>query len=68
MDLSGRRKIELFLKVLRILGEHFQLVNMSTHARAIIHRGGLSERAAMNGHVSTAPATTSPAPQLRAER
>jgi peptidoglycan/xylan/chitin deacetylase (PgdA/CDA1 family) len=44
MDLTGRRKITLFLKVLRILGEHFQLVNMSTHARAILARGGLPLR------------------------
>jgi len=44
MDLTGARKIAIFLKVLRILGDHFQLVNMSTHARAIIARGGLRER------------------------
>lgn len=65
MDLSGRRKIELFLKVLRILGEHFRLVDMSTHARAILARGGLSERAAANG--PPAPAPPSPARQLRAD-
>jgi len=45
MDLSGKRKIGLFLKVLRILGEHFRLVDMSTHARAILGRGGPPLRA-----------------------
>ncbi len=65
MDLSGRRKIELFLKVLRILGEHFRLVDMSTHARAILARGGLSERAAANGGSASAPAA--PPRQLRAD-
>ncbi len=65
MDLSGRRKIEIFLKVLRILGEHFRLVDMSTHARAILARGGLSERAPANG--DSAPAQSSPARQLRAD-
>jgi anti-anti-sigma regulatory factor len=44
MDLTGARKIAVFLKVLRILGDHFRLVNMSTHARAILERGGLRER------------------------
>lgn len=44
MDLTGRRKIALFLKVLRILGEHFRLVNMSTHARGILNRSSLRER------------------------
>ncbi len=41
MDLPGKRKIELFLKVLRVLGEHFRLVNMSQHAEAIVGRGRL---------------------------
>jgi peptidoglycan/xylan/chitin deacetylase (PgdA/CDA1 family) len=44
MDVSGRRKAALFATVLRALGEHFALVNMSTHARAIAARGGLPER------------------------
>jgi hypothetical protein len=66
MDLSGRRKIGLFLKVLRILGEHFRLVDMSTHARAILARGGLPVRAPDDGHPSPAPA--SPSRQLRADR
>jgi peptidoglycan-N-acetylglucosamine deacetylase len=38
MDLSGARKVAVFHKVLGILGEHFRLVNMSTHARAILAR------------------------------
>ena len=38
MDLSGARKAAVFRKVLGILGEHFRLVNMSTHARAIMTR------------------------------
>jgi peptidoglycan/xylan/chitin deacetylase (PgdA/CDA1 family) len=36
MDLTGRRKVELFHRVLRVLGEHYSLVNMSTHARALL--------------------------------
>ncbi|HWZ60698.1 MAG TPA: polysaccharide deacetylase family protein [Gemmatimonadaceae bacterium] len=38
MDLSGARKAAVFGRVLGILGEHFRLVNMSTHARAIMAR------------------------------
>ena len=44
MDIASSRKIELFLKVLRILGEHFRLVNMSSHARALLARSGLASR------------------------
>ncbi len=44
MDLTGKRKIALFLKVLGVLGEHFRLVNMSEHALVITGRGGLRER------------------------
>jgi peptidoglycan-N-acetylglucosamine deacetylase len=44
MDLPARRKVTLFERVLRILGEHFQLVSMSTHARAILARQGLAVR------------------------
>lgn len=50
MDLTGQRKIALFLKVLRVLGEHFQLVNMSVHAEAILARGGLREVPAGGSH------------------
>jgi len=38
MDLSGARKARVFARVIGILGEHFQLVPMSTHARAILAR------------------------------
>ena len=45
MDMPSRRKAVLFERALRILGEHFELVNMSTHARAILSRRGLALRA-----------------------
>ncbi|GEM_PF-53147 len=38
MDLSGRRKAALFARVMGVLGEHFRLVDMTTHARAILAR------------------------------
>ena len=38
MDLPGARKAQIFRRVLGILGEHFRLVNMSTHARTILAR------------------------------
>jgi peptidoglycan/xylan/chitin deacetylase (PgdA/CDA1 family) len=38
MDLTGARKAQIFRRVLGILGEHFRLVPMSTHARAILAR------------------------------
>ena len=44
MTLTGTRKRQLFVKALRILGEHFTLVDMSTHARAILARDGLEVR------------------------
>ncbi len=59
MDLPGARKIELFLRVLRRLGEHFRLVDMSTHARAIIARGGLPLRDADDGRPAPAAAPAS---------
>ncbi len=62
MDLPGARKIELFLRVLRRLGEQFRLVDMSTHARAIIARGGLPLRAADDGRPPHATAAA-PAPR-----
>ena len=46
MDISGSRKAVVFSRVLRTLGEHFQLVNMSAHARAILARPALAVRAA----------------------
>jgi hypothetical protein len=44
MDLPSSRKIDLFLKVLRILGERFRPVSMSIHARALLARSGLASR------------------------
>jgi peptidoglycan/xylan/chitin deacetylase (PgdA/CDA1 family) len=44
MDVSGKQKRAFFVKVMRVLGEHFQLVNMSTHARAILSRARLATR------------------------
>ncbi len=41
------RKVELFTRVLRILGEHFRLVDMSTHARAILARRAPALRPAL---------------------
>lgn len=61
MDLPGARKIDLFLRVLRRLGEQFRLVDMSTHARAIIARGGLPLRAADDGRPAHAAAAARPA-------
>ena len=49
MDISGKQKAETFRRVMGILGEHFELVNMSTHARAIIDRGTLTTRSAAAG-------------------
>jgi peptidoglycan-N-acetylglucosamine deacetylase len=45
MDLSGRVKAQTFQRVLRVLKDHFDLVNMSTHARAILARPTLADRA-----------------------
>ncbi len=45
MDMPSRSKVVLFERALRILGEHFELVNMSTHARALLSRQGLALRA-----------------------
>jgi hypothetical protein len=44
MDVPSDRKTALLGKVLRTLGEHFELVPMGEHARRICERGGLSER------------------------
>lgn len=44
MDLPSSRKVQLFERALRTLGEQFQLVPMSVHARALTGRRGLSLR------------------------
>jgi peptidoglycan-N-acetylglucosamine deacetylase len=46
MDVASDRKTALLGKVLRTLGEHFDLVPMGEHARRIGERGGLPERRA----------------------
>jgi hypothetical protein len=46
MDVPSDRKTALLGKVLRTLGEHFELMPMGEHARRICERGGLSERRA----------------------
>ena len=46
MDVPSERKTALLGKVLRVLGEHFELVPMGEHARRIKTRGGLPERQA----------------------
>jgi peptidoglycan/xylan/chitin deacetylase (PgdA/CDA1 family) len=55
MDLSGERKLALFRRVMGVLAEHYQLVDMETHARAILARapalratGGSSARSTGN--------------------
>ena len=68
MDLTGARKIAVFLKVLRILGDQFRLVNMSTHARAILARPALGERVVEQPSAgSRQPSASSPAHQLTAD-
>ena len=54
MDLSSAHKARLFARVLRILGEHFQLVAMSTHARAILARDALAVRPALDASAAAA--------------
>jgi hypothetical protein len=44
MDLSANRKLELFNKVIKILSEHFTLVDMLTHAESILKRTDIAER------------------------
>jgi peptidoglycan/xylan/chitin deacetylase (PgdA/CDA1 family) len=44
MDITSDRKVRLFDRVHRILGEHFTLVPMSAHARAIETGGRLATR------------------------
>lgn len=44
MDLPGARKVAFFERALRLLGEYFELVPMSTHARAIGARADVPRR------------------------
>jgi len=48
MDLPGARKMVLFRKVLRALGERYRLVTMSQHARAILGRPSLPVMSAVS--------------------
>jgi peptidoglycan/xylan/chitin deacetylase (PgdA/CDA1 family) len=45
MDLPGSRKAELFSRVLQTIGNHFTIVPMGEHARALSARPGLGVRA-----------------------
>lgn len=47
MDLPTARKQGIARRMLTLLGERFEVVNMSTHARAILARGGLARRRAV---------------------
>jgi hypothetical protein len=44
MDVPGRRKLALFVRTLRIIAEHFDLANMSTHGRSLLANGALPRR------------------------
>lgn len=46
MGLDRQRKLALFARVMRRLGEHFELVSMGTHARALLARPALATRPA----------------------
>jgi hypothetical protein len=52
MDLSGARKMALFRKVLRALGERYRLVAMSQHARSILERPDLPTASVLSGQPS----------------
>lgn len=61
MDLTSRVKERLFARVLRILGEHFRLVPMGEHARALLTRGQLGQRAMPSTADGQAAARRAPA-------
>ena len=63
MDLSGEHKLRVFRRVMGVLAEHYQLVDMETHARAILARGGLALRPAGN---AAGPAGGGPSPTVAA--
>jgi hypothetical protein len=54
MDLSGARKLELFEHVIAALAQHFELVNMRTHAQAVCRRAPAKVRhlPAANRHIN----------------
>jgi peptidoglycan/xylan/chitin deacetylase (PgdA/CDA1 family) len=47
MDFSGRRKVALFRRVAAILGEHFTLVTMGSHARSLLRDERVPVRSVM---------------------
>lgn len=51
MDIGGDRKRAFFVKVLRTLAEHWTLVPMGTHARSLLARDVLAERASDRGDI-----------------
>ena len=57
MNLTGRHKARAFRRILRTLGEHFELVPLGTHASAILARGGLRIRRPAQRREATALAT-----------
>jgi hypothetical protein len=44
MDIEGKRKREVFVRVMTTLGHHFTLVDMKTHAESLLRRGELKTR------------------------
>ncbi len=54
MDLSGARKLAIFRRVMGVLAQHYQLVDMETHARAILAGRTLSLRSAAEGSLPIA--------------
>jgi hypothetical protein len=44
MDLSSARKLEQFEQTIAMLSQHFELVNMSAHAQAVLARKGINMR------------------------
>jgi hypothetical protein len=44
MDVPARRKADLFRRAMQMLREHFTIVSMSAHARALLSRNDLSVR------------------------
>jgi peptidoglycan/xylan/chitin deacetylase (PgdA/CDA1 family) len=64
MDLTTDRKAQIFTRVMRILGEHFRLVDLATHARAILDRGALPIRTAETARPLAVGAAPAPATHL----
>ena len=41
MNISSKVKVDVFKEVISILSSHFEMVNMSTHANELLHKGSL---------------------------